>query len=96
MKTVFKVDINPLDFLRDYKKYSKDSFICPGGFDKIEDFAKGCRKFPDHDMLITFSFDEPMWFNLGDTVLLNNIYYKVTSKTFHTNHNIISYNLNYE
>lgn len=96
MKTVFKVDINPIDFLRDYKKYGKDSFICPSGFDKIEDFVKGCREFPDHDMLVTFSFDEFMWFNLGDTVLLNNIYYKVTSKTFHANYNIISYYLNFE
>lgn len=96
MKTIFKVDINPLDFLRDYKKYGKDSFICPGGFNKIEDFVKGCRKFSDHDMLVTFSFDESMWLNLGDRILLNNIYYKVTSKTFHANHKIISYNLNYE
>ena len=96
MKTVFKVDINPLDFLRDYKKYGKDSFICPGGFDKIEDFTKGCREFPDHDMLVTFGFDEAMWLNLGDRILLNNIYYRVTDKTILVNKNIISYHLDYE
>ena len=96
MKTVFKVDINTNDFLNDYKKYGKNSFLCPGGFNSISDFAKGCKECPGRDILVTFSFDEPMWFNLGDTVLLNNIYYKVTSKTFHANQNIISYYLNFE
>lgn len=96
MKTVFKVDINTSDFLNEYKKYGKNSFLCPSGFNSISDFVKGCKEFPGRNMLVTFSFDEPMWFNLGDTVLLNNIYYKVTNKTFHANHNIISYYLNFE
>ena len=96
MKTVFSVDINPLDFLRDYKKYGKDSFICPKGFDSISQFVKVCKILNDKEMLVCFSFDESMWFNLGDTVLLNNIYYKVTNKLFNANTNIISYHLSYE
>ena len=96
MKTVFKVDINTSDFLNEYKKYGQNSFLCPSGFNSISEFAKGCKECPERNMLVTFIFDEPMWFNLGDTVLLNNIYYKVISKTFHANQNIISYYLNFE
>ena len=96
MKTVFKVDINISDFLKNYKKYGEGSFICPDGFNSISDFVNGCKTCTKQDILITFSFADAMWFNLGDTVLLNNIYYKVISKTFHANQNIISYFLNYE
>ena len=96
MKTVFKVDINIKDLLRDYQKYSKNDFLCPVGYDSISDFIKICKEWKTEKTIIVFNFDEPMWFNLGDTVLLNNIYYKVISKTFHANTNTISYYLNFE
>lgn len=96
MKTIFKIDLNPLDFLRDYKKYSKDSFKCPIGFDKIEEFAKLCRNSSEHNIIVSFEFNESIWLNLGDRILLNNIYYRVTDKTILANQNIISYHLDYE
>lgn len=96
MKTVFKVNSNTSDFLNEYKKYGKNSFLCPEGFNSISEFVKRCKECPGKNMIVTFSFDEPMWFNLGDTILLNNIYYKVFSKAFYANQNIIRYYLNFE
>ena len=98
MKTRFNVEININDFEKDYKKYGKDSFLCPIGYNSISDFIRvvpeiksKCSKIP-----ISFGFYEAMWFNIGDTVLLNNIYYKVINKTFFANTNTINYELIYE
>ena len=96
MKTVFKIDINIKDLLRDYQKYGKNDFLCPVGYDSISDFIKICKEWKTENTIIVFSFDEAMWFNFGDTVLLNNTYYKVISKTFDAKQNVISYFLNYE
>ena len=98
MKTVFRVEIVYRDFLNEFRNMSNNSFICPKGFDSINQFARFCKnenkkKNGSKSTKVSFEFDEPMWFNLGDVVILNNVYYKVIGKTLFANENTINYKL---
>ena len=78
----FILDISNSDFLKDYKKRGDSAFIEPDNFNTIGHFAEHCRQDPNGITTVSFSSGGYVPLNLGDEVLINNIYYKVISKSF--------------
>ena len=93
--TSFIIDISNSDFLSEYKKRGVNGFIEPDNFNTIAHFAEHCRKDPTGITTVSFSSGGYVPLNLGDEVLINNIYYKVVSKTFDHSKDKLIYHLIY-